>query len=175
MERLGLDSGNTRFQTAPGLTAADAPKLTLKWAFGFPNGNSSYGQPSVVGGRVFVGADTGFVYSLDAASGCVHWSFRADAGVRTAPTIGPGKGANRFLAVLRRHPRANVYAVDAETGAQVWKDRIDPHPVARVTGAPKLADGRALRAAVVARGIGRRQPRRIPAARSAAAWLRTTR
>ena len=79
----GVDGGNSRFQNRPGLTAADVPRLALKWAFGFPDGNSAYGQPSVVGGRVFVGADTGFVYALDAATGCVHWSFRANAGVRT--------------------------------------------------------------------------------------------
>src|SRR6185436_12493290 len=88
----GYDSSNSRFQTSPGLTAADAPKLALKWAFGFPNGNSAYGQPSVAGGRVFVGADTGFVYALDAASGCIYWSFRANAGVRTAISIGKGSG-----------------------------------------------------------------------------------
>lgn len=137
----GFDSGNSRFQTSPGLTAADASKLILKWAFGFPNGNSAYGQPTVTGGRVFVGADTGFVYSLDARSGCIHWSFRASAGVRTAPSIGPGTRTNRFLAYFG-DVKGNVYAVDAETGVQVWKDRVDSHPVARVTGAPKLVDGR---------------------------------
>jgi len=51
----GFDNGNSRFQTSPGLTAADTPKLALKWAFGFPNGNSAYGQPTVTGGRVFAG------------------------------------------------------------------------------------------------------------------------
>lgn len=137
----GMDTSNTRFQPTPGFTAADTPKLKLKWAFGFPNGNSAYGQPSVVGGRVFVGSDTGFVYAIDAKSGCVHWSFRASAGVRTAPTIGPGAGANRYLAYFG-DIKANVYAVNAETGALVWTDRLDTHPVARVTGAPKLAAGR---------------------------------
>src|SRR5262249_27753693 len=34
----GVDADNSRFQTAPGLAAADVPKLTLKWAFGFPMG-----------------------------------------------------------------------------------------------------------------------------------------
>lgn len=97
----GFDRGNSRFQTSPWLTASEVPTLALKWAFGFPNGNSAYGQPAVVGGRVFVGADTGFVYALDAATGCVHWSFRANAGVRTAISIGPGASANLFLAVLR--------------------------------------------------------------------------
>lgn len=137
----GVDAANSRFQPTPGLLAADAPHLTLKWAFGFPFGNSAYGQPSVVGGRVFVGSDTGFVYSLDAATGCVHWSFRASAGVRTAPTVGPGPAAHPYLLYFG-DIRANVYAVDAETGAQVWKERLDTHPVARVTGAPNLAAGR---------------------------------
>jgi polyvinyl alcohol dehydrogenase (cytochrome) len=137
----GFDTNNSRFQTAPGLTAADTPKLALKWAFGFPFGNSAYGQPTLSGGRVFVGADTGFVYALDAPGGCIHWSFRADAGVRTAVTIGPGAGANRFLAYFG-DIKGNIYAVDAATGTQVWKDRTDPHPIARVVGAPALAAGR---------------------------------
>ena len=137
----GFDSANSRYQTSPGLTADDAPKLALKWAFGFPSGNSAYGQPTVAGGRVFVGADTGFLYALDAASGCIYWSFRANAGIRTAPAIGPGTGANRFLAYFG-DVKGTIYAVDAERGTLVWKDRIDTHPVARVTGSPKVVDGR---------------------------------
>jgi polyvinyl alcohol dehydrogenase (cytochrome) len=137
----GADTSNTRFQQTPGLSADDAQKLTLKWAFGFPYGNSAYGQPAVVGGRVFVGSDTGFVYSLDAKTGCVHWSFRANAGVRTAPTVGAGTGANRYLLYFG-DIRANVYAINAETGAKAWTARLDAHPIARVTGAPALAGGR---------------------------------
>ncbi len=137
----GADAANSRFQTSPGLTAAEVPRLSLKWAFGFPNGNSAYGQPTVVGGRVFVGADTGFVYALDAATGCIHWSFRANAGVRTAVSIGAGAAPNRFLAYFG-DVKGNVYAVNAETGAAVWRDRSDPHPIARVTGAPALVAGR---------------------------------
>jgi polyvinyl alcohol dehydrogenase (cytochrome) len=137
----GRDAANSRFQTAPGLAATDVPRLSLKWAFGFPNGNSAYAQPVVVGGRVIVGADTGFVYALDASSGCVYWSFRADAGVRTAVSVGEGNRTHRWLAYFG-DVKGNVYAVDAESGAQVWKDRIDTHPVARATGAPVLASGR---------------------------------
>ena len=137
----GVDGGNSRFQNRPGLTAADVPRLTLKWAFGFPNGNSAYGQPSVVGGRVVVGADTGFVYSIDATTGCVHWSFRANAGVRTAITIGTGAAAHRFLAYFG-DVKGNVYALNAETGAAVWSDRTSKHAIARVTGGPTLVAGR---------------------------------
>lgn len=67
----GVDKANTRFQptAAAGLTAATVPALSLKWAFGFPEGRQAFGQPTVVGGRVYVGSDNGFVYSLDAATG----------------------------------------------------------------------------------------------------------
>ena len=138
----GFDSTNSRFQSAPGLTAAQVPDLKLKWAFGFPNGNSAYAQPTVVGGKVFVGADTGFVYSLDAPSGCVNWSFRANAGVRTAVSIGPGADASAKYFAYFGDIKGNVYAVNADTGAQVWTQRADKHPIARITGAPKLEGNR---------------------------------
>src|SRR4030095_10269508 len=112
-----------------------------EWGFGFPRGNWASGQPSIVGGRVFVGADTGFVYAIDTATGCLYWSFRADAGVRTAVTIGPGPGTHRYIAYFG-DIRANLYPIDPETAQLVWRDRLDPHPVARITGAPKLAEGR---------------------------------
>ena len=137
-----VDSLNTRFQRNPGITADQIPNLKLKWAFGFPEGNSAYGQPALVAGRVFVGSDTGFVYSLDAKTGCVEWSFRANAGVRTAINIGPGgKSGAKYLAYFG-DIKGNVYAVNADTGAQVWMDRADSHPIARITGAPKLVDGK---------------------------------
>ena len=49
----------------------------------------AYGQPTVVGGYVFVGSADGTVYSLGAANGCTHWTFEADSAVRTAMSVGP--------------------------------------------------------------------------------------
>ena len=60
-----------------GFTAAEVPRLKLKWAFGFPGELSADAQPTVAGGRVFVGTQSGNVYSLSAATGCVHWFFQA--------------------------------------------------------------------------------------------------
>src|SRR5207249_9243157 len=37
---------------------------------------------------------------------------------------------------------ANVYGVDATTGRLVWKQRVDAHPAARITGSPLFAGGR---------------------------------
>ena len=134
----GVDVENTRFQPADaaGLTVDQVPKLKLKWAFGFPGEYSAFAQPSIAGGRVFVGSVAGLVYSLDAASGCSYWSFQASAGVRTAITIGPSGLA--YFGDLN----ATVYALDANSGKLIWKTSVDEHPAARVTGTPMLYEGR---------------------------------
>ncbi len=44
----GRDLANTRFQSMPGLTAAEVPHLKLKWAFGY-RATYVYGQPTLVG------------------------------------------------------------------------------------------------------------------------------
>jgi polyvinyl alcohol dehydrogenase (cytochrome) len=137
----GNGLGNTRYQSASesGLSAASVPRLRLKWAFGYPDGTSAYGQPSVVAGRVFVGTDTGYVYSLDAQSGCVYWSFQTKAGVRNAMTVGPiaGRGIARF-AVYFGDVKANAYALDAQTGQQLWITHVDSNVTSRITAAPAL-------------------------------------
>jgi polyvinyl alcohol dehydrogenase (cytochrome) len=140
----GADPANTRSQgaQAAGLEAKQVPRLKLKWAFGFPGGDTAYGQPSVVGGRVFVGSDNGYVYSLDARTGCVYWSFHARSGVRTAPLVAPaGPGAAKY-AVYVGDMRANAYALDAETGKQLWIQELSDHYTARITAAPALYDER---------------------------------
>jgi polyvinyl alcohol dehydrogenase (cytochrome) len=134
----GVDLDNSRFQpsAAAMITAEQVPKLKLKWAFGFPAAFTAYAQPVVAGNRVFVGSVAGIVYSLDASTGCTYWSFQADAAVRTAISIGPDNVA--YFGDLR----AQAYALDAVTGKLLWKKTLDPHPVARITGAPKLYQGR---------------------------------
>jgi polyvinyl alcohol dehydrogenase (cytochrome) len=140
----GVDPGNSRYQPAGGLAADQIPNLTLKWAFAFPNGSSAFGQPAVGSGRVFVGSDNGFVYALNAASGCVYWSFQAQAGIRTAISMGSiaGGSAPGASAIYFGDLKGNVYALSAETGAVVWTKRADPHPLTRITGSPTLDRGR---------------------------------
>src|SRR5271170_3017647 len=54
----GVDPSQHRFQPADmaRLAPSDAPRLKLKWAFGFPGATRSVAQPTVFGGRVFVGS-----------------------------------------------------------------------------------------------------------------------
>jgi polyvinyl alcohol dehydrogenase (cytochrome) len=135
----------TRFQDAKagGLTAADLPRLKLKWAFGYSGVAQARTQPTVVGGRVFVASENGEVHALDPATGCTYWTFKAQAGVRTAPSVAPYKanGASGY-AVIVGDTRANLYAIDANTGRQLWTARVDTHPVAAISGAPIVHDGR---------------------------------
>jgi len=139
----GNDPGNRRFvDDANGLQAEDVPQLKLKWAFGIPNSSQSRSQPAVAGGLLFLGSQSGYVYALDADSGCSYWSFKAAAGVRTAISVGPFIAAHKTgYAIYFADARATAYAVDAETGKQIWSRRLDEHPAARATGAPTLYDG----------------------------------
>ena len=94
----GVDSTNGRYQPQPGFQAADAPRLRLKWAFGFPDDTQAAGQPVIVGGRVFVGSNGGMVYSLDASTGCVYWAYDAGGIVRTAISIVKSPKSRRWIA-----------------------------------------------------------------------------
>src|SRR5215471_1317207 len=132
----GAALSNTRFQSE----RIQPPQLKLRWAFGFPGAKAVSGQPSIVGGRVFVSADNGYLYSLDASTGCVYWSFHAEATIRSSATV-ERISADRYAAFFG-DAKANAYAVDVSTGALIWKVRVDDHPLARITGAPKLFENR---------------------------------
>jgi polyvinyl alcohol dehydrogenase (cytochrome) len=141
----GAGITNTRFQPweRGGLTAAQVPNLKLKWAFGFPGVTSARSQPAVAGGRLFVGSDSGVVYSLDAKTGCIHWTYRAEAGIRSALVVGPRVGPeSKGYAVYFADGVANAYALDASSGKQLWMRKLDDHRLARVTGSPTLHEGR---------------------------------
>ncbi len=132
---------NARFQTTPGLSAADVSQLKLRWSFGLPGAVISYGAPSVVNGRVFVGSAGAAVYSLDAKTGCTEWMFRPDAGVRTGITIAKPSGLPHYAAFFG-DSRAFVYGVDAGTGGLLWKINLEQFPAARITGSPVYYEDR---------------------------------
>ena len=146
-----VDPENTRMQSAAaaGLDRSQVSKLRLKWAFGFPGATSALGQPSAAGGRLYVGSAGGVVYALDAHTGCTYWTFKAAQTVRTAINVAPyseprpsGSGSQAHYAVYFGDAQSNTYAVDADTGALLWKTRVDEHPFSHITGTPTLYEGR---------------------------------
>jgi len=142
----GATPTNARFQPADQarLSAADVPKLKLKWAFGIPNVTQARSQPAIAGGRLYMASDSGMVYALDPKTGCTYWTFKAQTNIRAAISVGP-------RAIYFADTKANAYAVDRATGAQLWVRKVDDHPFAKSTGAPTLYDGRLY---VTASGVG---------------------
>ena len=113
----------------------------MKWAFGFPDSSVAFSQPSVAGGRVFVGIAqrrgllarrAERLHLLDICRG----ERRAHrAGRRSAAD---GSGYAVYFGDLSGH----VYSVDAATGRQLWMKQVEDHPYGRITGTPTLFENR---------------------------------
>lgn len=140
---MGWSTGvaNTRFQNseAAGITEENVPKLKLKWAFALGDETNARSQPAVDGGRIFLGTESGAVYSLDAETGCIDWRSKIDGAIRSALVFGPA-GHGKHAAVYFGAGR-NAYALDAATGKQLWKIPIAQHFAAIITAVPLLHRG----------------------------------
>ena len=150
----GIQPTNSRYieEDAAKLAPEQLASLKPRWAVRFPGANRARSQPNFAGGALFTGSHNGKVYALDMETGCVRWSYQASAEVRTGIVIGGGgtspaaaqtadSEAPSFAAFFG-DVLGNVYALDAATGAEVWRDRADDHPNATITGTPSLHEGR---------------------------------
>jgi len=132
-------STNSRFQDAKsaGLTASNVKALKLKWAFNLGAVSITRSQPTIVGDRVYIASTTGAVYSLDAATGCTHWGFKA-AQVRSGIAIGDASGT---AAVFFPDAGGAVHALNAATGEVIWKNRPVDHFTTMGTATPRVHNG----------------------------------
>lgn len=134
----GFSADNSFSRHLPAATVPRADRLQVKWAFAFPDTTAFTGvgnQIAAAGNTLFVANLNGWVYALDAHSGCTRWSFRAEGRVRANVAIEDGLLV--FGDLL-----ANVYALDVSTGRLRWRVRVDSQPSARVTGNVTLHEGR---------------------------------
>ena len=127
-----------------GLRAAEVPRLGLKWAFAFPGATRARSQPTVGGGALYVGSQDGTIYALDFDTGCIRFTFAADAEVRSSPVLEPWRSGDGTAKpkLWFGDFKGNAYALDAQTGALIWKTRVDEHPRVTITGSPRYYDGR---------------------------------
>ncbi|MCY3795066.1 MAG: PQQ-binding-like beta-propeller repeat protein [Gammaproteobacteria bacterium] len=141
----GLEPTNTRHIPAAkaGLSAEQLPALKPRMAIRFPSANRARSQPTFAGNAILVGSHSGKVYALDQESGCAHWSYQASSEVRTGIVFGRLAGDQEapltvaFFGDLLGH----VYAVNASTGEELWRQRADDHPNTTITGTPSLHEG----------------------------------
>ena len=136
----GANIANTRFQSAAaaGVTASDVPALKLKWAFALGDGTTVRSQPGVGDGHVFVANLQHEVYSLDARTGCIQWTFEADTQVHSAIAFETVNGSTKEPRIYFGDRKANAYALDASTGRLLWKTHVGDHFAAVITGAPQF-------------------------------------
>ena len=136
---FGRDELNTRFQPQPGFLAGDVKRLAVKWTFALPGGTAT-GMPVVAAGRVFAPTRAGFLFALDAATGCTRWAADLGAPMKGTVRVGPGPGGE--LTVFAPDERGTVHALSVATGKELWSVLVDDHPAVRLTGSPQLHDGR---------------------------------
>lgn len=137
----GANPANWRYQNAmqARLPAVEVPELKLKWAFGIPNVKLVRSQPALYRGRLYLGANDGTLYSLDAATGCTFWATTASKAIRSGIAIGKSGSVE---SVFFGDAGGAVYALDLASGKLLWATRADDHPAATITGTPNYYAGR---------------------------------
>lgn len=143
----GLGNGNHRFQSRSAVTAANAAQLQLRWVFALGDGEdeSPHSLPVVTQDTIYIGSEHGILHALDRNTGCERWRFNADHDIRTAISIYSVK--NKHNDEMRRMlvfggVDAWMYAIDAYSGALIWRQQIDDQRFTMITGTPTYADGK---------------------------------
>lgn len=108
-------------EVRPVLLALDAATGAERWRFDHEGyGFRTFGStPAVVGGKVYLAARQ-FVHALDAATGREHWRVGLGS-VGSDPTVAAGVLYLTTGGGSSAHPRGTVLALDAETGARLWR------------------------------------------------------
>ena len=133
-----LDNARYVSTEKAGISIGQMRNLKLKWAFGFPGDITAFAAPTVFNGTVFTGSAGGNIYAIDAKTGCTHWVFEANGPVRMA-VLAVSNGASTSL--IFGDQIGWVYSLDALTGKQLWRKRIEEHEATRLTGSPVEHDG----------------------------------
>jgi polyvinyl alcohol dehydrogenase (cytochrome) len=142
-----------------GIAPEDASSLRRLWDWR-PDAPTQPGQPPaqlfatpvVHQGRIYIGANTGEFYALQGTTGTVLWTY--DMGFQEADRSCGARGitSTATVAIDPATSRATVYvggadgalyALDADTGELVWKERIfSPEEDGHNWSSPTVAQGR---------------------------------
>jgi polyvinyl alcohol dehydrogenase (cytochrome) len=138
----GHDLKNTRYQNnETTISAGNVGGLGVKWSF--TTGGDVSATPAVDASKVYVPDWAGNLYAVNRATGAPVWSKKVSdyTGVpgdlaRATPVIAGNRlivGDQRNFDNLFVDPGAFVFAVDKNSGALLWKTKVDAHYSAFVT------------------------------------------
>ena len=138
---MGQENARAVDGAATVLNASSAAKLKLDWVFAFPNGTRARSQPTLAGDTLFTADQTGAIYALNAATGCIRWRVQTAQEIRSSLVIGADKtGAASKL--YFGDIAGNVHALDIANRKLLWSMRPDAHAQASITGSLRLFEGR---------------------------------
>jgi outer membrane protein assembly factor BamB len=97
---------------------------TPKWTF--PTGDAIDASPTIgPDGTIYVGSFDGNMYAINRDDGTQKWKFEAEpGGPNPVPVIGSAALHNGVLYFGTGEPGTTFYAVNAETGAEIWSRNI---------------------------------------------------
>ncbi|MCI4368129.1 MAG: PQQ-binding-like beta-propeller repeat protein, partial [Thermoplasmata archaeon] len=104
------------------LSVTLAPALTELWSFG--TRGPIYGQPTVVGGTVYIGSGDGFEYAINAANGRARWAsyLNTSSGGNCSTPRGVSSSATVQGGTLYVGGGGSYwYALNSTTGAVQWQ------------------------------------------------------
>ena len=144
----GGDSGNTRYSEAKQITTANVHKLRVQWALQLGTLRSQESTPILVGDTLYVTSSFGpkNVFAVNAKTGEVRWRYSPELpkGIDQFACCDVG---NRGVAyadgkVFLGRLDANVVALDAKTGKELWKTQVvDYKQGSVITSPPTIAKG----------------------------------
>ena len=145
LSRFGVDANSSRNMSSvqAGLQTEDMANLELRWALAFPDVGALRASPVMVGSTLFFSA-TGSrkILALDAATGCAKWVFDSPTRLRSSLSYG-ALGENGPNAIIFGDGEGFVYALNADTGAQIWSSDVRSHGRGvRLTGSMTLHEDR---------------------------------
>ena len=129
----GFDLHNSRW-VKDGLSRDEIARLKVKWVFAYPEATRARSQPTIYNGTVYVGSQNGTVYALDLQTGCVQWTYKARAEVRTAVIISDDVDPILYFGDFDGH----VYSLSAKSGEENWSIKLPDHEQVTITGTPTL-------------------------------------
>lgn len=141
----GRDYKQSYYSPLRDIDTDNVDRLGFAWHYDIDFETAFQATPVVIDGMMFTSGNRGNVYALDAASGELRWSFIPEVARETFDNHCCG-GPNRGVAVWKGMVYVGsldgyLYALDAETGAEVWKADaiVDRSKGYSSTGAPYIA------------------------------------
>jgi outer membrane protein assembly factor BamB len=154
---------SSRNAAASRWTPATAATIGTDWTFsdapptisGQP-GRAFYASPTVSGGSVYIGSNTGVFYAIDESTGLERWhrllGYTAGTtcsfgrGITSTATVAPDPSRGGQITVYVAGGDGYLYALKASDGSIVWRSLVTPIGTTQDTGynwsSPTLIGGR---------------------------------